>query len=423
MSRRSLLARAGLLAARPLAAQPRLNRLEQLRDLYHRDLFDDFLPFLDRHVIDYEYGGFLCDADFDGARVDTYKSPTYEGRGIWVYSYLYTHFGRDARYLDIARRSIALLAKSEPADDVFWSTRLNRDGSPAGPPATTIPGDLAVCEGMAAYAQAAHSQEHLDKAKNLLRRCVAAYDHPDYNPGGGRVFLGPDAPPTPGARNIGSWMLLLRCAAQIREADPNPALTSLSDRCIEAVIHRHYNAAFELNNEILPHNLSPAAGPYAQLVYPGHTFEISWMLLDEAAARRDSALFRTVADRFRRHAEVAWDAVYGGVFHNLRNVNENRWVLDKVLWAQEEVLIAALLVFERDRPAWARELFERMNAYVRSRWTLRPHGSPLWMYAAGRRADFDSFAEMPKRIENYHHPRHLMLNLVRLNRLAPRQKM
>jgi N-acylglucosamine 2-epimerase len=411
-----------MLAARALAAQPGLNRLAQLRDLYHRDLFEDFLPFLDRHVIDHEYGGFLCDTDFDGTRVDTYKSPLFEGRGIWVYSFLYTHFGRDARYLDVARRSVELLRKSEPANDSFWCNRLNRDGSPAGPPAATIPNDLAICEGLAAYAQAAHSQEHLDHARRLLRRSVAAYDGADYNPGAGRVFLGPEAPATPGARNVGSWMLLLRCAMQIQEADPDPSLTSLIDRCIEAVIHRHYNPAFDLNNEILPHDLGPATGPCAELVYPGHTFEIAWMLLEEASARRDSTLFRTVAERFRRHAEVAWDALYGGVFHNLRNVDENRWVLDKVLWAQEEVLITALLLFEHDRSASSRELFERMNAYVRNRWTLKAHGSPLWMYAAGRRADFASFAAMPRRVENYHHPRHLMLNLLRLNRMAARQK-
>jgi N-acylglucosamine 2-epimerase len=420
VSRRSLLAGAGLLAGQAAPAQPGFRRIAQLRDLYHRDLFQDFLPFLERHVIDREFGGFLCNTGFDGARVDTSKTPVYEGRGIWVYSFLYTHFGRDPRHLDAARRSAALLRKSEPAGDAFWSTRLNRDGTPAGPPATTIPGDLAVAEGFAAYAQAAGSEQHLEHAKQLLHRCVAAYDRVNYNPGAGRVFLGPEAPDTPGARNVGSWMLLLRCAMQIREIDKDAALASLIDRAIEAVIQRHFNPAFRLNNEILPHDLSAATGPYAGLVYPGHTFEISWMLLEEAAARRDTALFQTVAERFRRHAEVAWDAVYGGVFHNLRNVDENRWLLEKVLWAQEEVLIAALLIYEHTRSAWSRELFERMNAYVRGHYPLKAHGSPLWMYAAGRRASFESFAALPKRVENYHHPRHLMLNLLRLNRLAPR---
>ena len=32
--------------------------LKSLRDQYRRDLYDDFLPFMDRYVIDHELGGF-----------------------------------------------------------------------------------------------------------------------------------------------------------------------------------------------------------------------------------------------------------------------------------------------------------------------------------------------------------------------------
>jgi N-acylglucosamine 2-epimerase len=46
----------------------------------------------------------------------------------------------------------------------------------------------------------------------------------------------------------------------------------------------------------------------------------------------------------------------------------------------------------------------------------------LWMYATDRRASFESFAALPKRVENFHHPRHLMLNLLRLNRLAAQRR-
>jgi N-acylglucosamine 2-epimerase len=393
----------GLAAAVPL-------KMNELRNQYHRDLFQDFLPFMDRYVVDAQYGGFLCDTDFDGTRVDEFKSPLYEGRGIWVYSFLYTNFGRDARYLEIARRSVELLRRSDPGDEKLWATKLNRDGSPAGPVGQGLPPDLAVVEGLAAYAVASKTQEPLDRAKRLFRKCLALYDRPDYNPNIGRTFLGPNAAPIPGARNIGMWMLLLRCAQQVRAAD-------VSDRCIDAVIHRHYNPKIQLNNEILPHDLAPASGEYAELVYAGHTFEITWMLLEEAIARHDNALFTLVADRFKRHAEVAWDAVYGGFFHNLQNVDENRWMLNKFLWVQEEVLISALLIIQHTGAEWAKDLFARTDQYVRAKYPLASHGSPLWMYAVDRQASFASFAQMPKRIENYHHPRHLMLNLLRLQKM------
>ena len=63
---------------------------------------------------------------------------------------------------------------------------------------------------------------------------------------------------------------------------------------------------------------------------------------------------------------------------------------------------------------WAAELFAGMHAYVRERFPLTAHGSPIWMYQSGRQATFEQFSGLRKRIENYHHPRHLMLTLLRL---------
>jgi mannose/cellobiose epimerase-like protein (N-acyl-D-glucosamine 2-epimerase family) len=388
--------------------------IKGMREQYQRDLFQDFLPFMDRFVVDHQYGGFLCDTDFDGARADELKSPLFEGRGIWVYSFLYSNFGREPRYLEIARQSVELLRKSDPGDEKLWCTTLERDGSPAGPPGEVLPSDLAVVEGLAAYAVASKTQEPLDRAKRLFFKCLAIYDRADYNPNGGRTFLGSSAPTLPGLRNIGMWMLFLRCGSQLRAVQADAKVSAVIDRCVDAVVRHHFNPKIQLNNEILPHDLSAAPGEYAQLVYTGHTFEITWMILEEAIARKDAQLFNTVAERFRRHAEVAWDPVYGGFFHNLQNVDQNRWVLNKVLWAQEEAMIDAVLIHQHTGAEWARELFSRTNDYVRAKWMLASHGSPLWMYACDRQATFASFTQMPKRIENYHHPRHLMLNLLRL---------
>ena len=42
--------------------------LRELREAYRRYLFDDFLPFMDKYVIDHEYGGFMCLTDYTGER-------------------------------------------------------------------------------------------------------------------------------------------------------------------------------------------------------------------------------------------------------------------------------------------------------------------------------------------------------------------
>jgi mannose/cellobiose epimerase-like protein (N-acyl-D-glucosamine 2-epimerase family) len=138
------------------------------------------------------------------------------------------------------------------------------------------------------------------------------------------------------------------------------------------------------------------------------------MLLYEAERRKDQKLFDVVAERFKRHVKVAEDDVYGGVFRSLVNVNENIWKVDKVLWAQEEVLIGSLFILEQTGATWAKEMFEKQWKYVIDKYPLKQYGYPLWILSADRKVTFE---EHYSRVGNFHHPRHLMLNILTLERL------
>jgi mannose/cellobiose epimerase-like protein (N-acyl-D-glucosamine 2-epimerase family) len=392
--------------------------LAELRDLYRRDLFDDYLPFVDRHVFDHERGGFMCEVDLDGRLVSTRKSSWFDGRGLWVHSFLYSHFGRDPRQLEIARKTAALLLRVGPwGPDGLWPRSYTREGKPIESSDGEIYGDLFVAEGLAEFARATGEQPYAGMARDLVMKCVRLYDRPDYRPAIGRTYLGPGAPPFPGARILGVWMVLLRLSTQMLAGRPDPEIEAVARRAVDAIMNAHFNPAFELLNELLNHDLSRPDDEYRQLVYTGHGVEVLWMVLDEARRRGDNALFDLAAERYRRHIAVAWDDVYGGVLRNLQHVDRNVWLVDKVLWAQEEVLIGTLLLVEAG-VEWAAEEFSRMYRYVRSTYPLASRGVPLWMYAGNRRMDYDSFLALPRRLENYHHPRHLLLNLTVLDRLV-----
>jgi len=407
----------------PAVTQPRRSSvksrlpLKQLRDQYRRDLFDDFLPFMEKYVIDPEFGGFRCNTDHFGNRLNHNKSSWFEGRGTWVYSFLYNNFRRDQKYLDIARGSIDLVTKIKPHGDELWPKEITREGQPLTSADGEIYGDLFIAEGLAEFSKATGDRSFWDEAKQILLKCVRLYDRPDYRPTIGQTYLGPSARPFPGARIQGVWMTLVRAATQMLEIRPDAAIEGVANRCVDAIVNHHYNPEFGLINELLNHDLSRPANEYAQLVYTGHCIENLWMLMLEAVRRRDEVLFDKLAGWFERHVEVAWDDVYGGVFRNLQNVDRNVWSVDKVLWAQEEVLIGSLLILERRGHEWAAELFQRTNSYVREKFVLKKHESPLWMYASDRKATYEAFLKMPKRVENFHHPRHLMLNLLRLERM------
>jgi N-acylglucosamine 2-epimerase len=395
--------------------------LRELKEQYTRDLFNDFLPFMDKYVIDHELGGFMCNADYTGERVNDNKLSWFEGRGIWVYAFLYNNLAKEKKYLDVARRSVEFILKIKPqGENELWAKELTRDGKPLTSADGEIYGDMFIAEGLAEYAKATRQREYWDTAKQVALKCVRIYDREDYRSTIGQTYLGKDARPFPGARIQGVWMVLIRVATQMLEMRADAELEKIAKRSVDAVLNHHFNPAFRLNNELLNHDLSRPTNEYAQLVYTGHCIETLWMMLSEAARLKDKKLFDTFAERFRRHVEVAWDDVFGGVFRNLMNVEQNSWTLDKVLWAQEEVLIGSLLIYEHTGAKWAQEMFNQAFEYVQNTFPLKKHGSPLWIYGGNRKVEFEEFKTRPKRVENYHHPRQLMLNLLCIERMLKR---
>ena len=391
--------------------------LEELREEHHYWLFDDFLPFLEQHVVDHEYGGFMCNTLRDGTNVTQNKRGWYEGRGIWVYSFLYNNFGRDQKHLDIARKSVDFVMKNDPGRGAFWPESFSREGKPLGDPDLRGYGNLFIANGLAQFAKASGDERYFERAKEILLDFVDFYDRDDYCPEAARSSLAKDAPLIPGSRVLGVWMVLIRLTTQMLEQSDDPRIKAVNDRCIEAIRSYHLNPEFDLLNEIIKHDMSRAPSPVDQLV-TAHAIETLWMLMYEAVRRRDKELFFTAAEWFRRHVEVFRDDVYGGVFHSLRNVNENAFALNKVLWAQEEVLIGALAAAEHMGEKWAIDLYGGMYDYVLDNYPLKPYGYPIWNLAADRKV---TFVERYTRVGNFHHPRHLMLNMLALDRMIERR--
>ena len=189
--------------------------LIQLREEYRKDLFIDFLPFMEKYVIDEQYGGFMCNADHHGKRINENKLSWFEGRGIWVYSYLYNNLARQQKYLDVAGRSLEFILKIRPSGDELWPKELTREGKAITSADGEIYGDLFIAEGLAEYSKATGERAHWDLARELVLKCVRLYDRDDYRPTIGQTYLGPNAPSFPGARIQGVWMVLIRVATQM----------------------------------------------------------------------------------------------------------------------------------------------------------------------------------------------------------------
>ena len=399
----------------PPSIVPGGRTLQELQQLYEQDLFDDFLPFLDKYVIDHELGGFMCATDRAGKNLSTDKTTWYEGRGIWVYSYLYRTLRQDERYLEIARKSIEFILPKRP-ERGLWPASFTKEGVPKTGRTADIYGGLFVANGLAEYARATGDEQYRETAKQILLDHVALYDSPGYRYD---VTYGPPLDQVPAPRVLGHWMVLLRLATQYLEAGSDAEVQALADRCLEAILAQHLNPDFGLLNEVVSHDGSRAGGGWEQFCYTGHAIETLWMVLFEADRRNDDALLDRAAELFRFHIEVSWDDLYGGFFRALDHIEENRWKTDKVLWLQEEVLIGTLFLIEKRGYDWARTWFAKTYDYVRDKFPLAQYGHALWILGADRKVTYE---EQANRVGNFHHPRHLMLNLLalqRMNRPAP----
>lgn len=396
--------------------------LQELRDLYRRELLERFVPNMDRYIIDHEYGGFMTNADIrTGERSSDDKRTWYEGRGMWTYSFLYNRIEQNPDYLEVARKSKDFILKHRPGSEEFWVSSFNRQGEPLTSAGDDNPwinlegdiyGNLFVAEGLAEYAIATGEEEYFDLAKTITLDALDRYDRPDY-----RYhinYLSQDAPMIEGTRVLGHWMIFLRSATQMLQHRQDSEIEELADRCVDAIINHHMNPDYNLLNEGLNHDLSRPDNEFAQFSYIGHGIETLWMVMFEAARREDRQLFETARSAFRRHLDVAGDAVYGGYFRALDHVDDYRWKVDKVLWLQEEVLIGLMFLIEHTGDEWARQRFAETNEYVLN--TFAKPGFKFWIHAGDRTVE--EYAG--NRAEHYHHPRHLMLNLLAVERLIER---
>jgi N-acylglucosamine 2-epimerase len=386
--------------------------LQKLYDRYENELFNRFLPSMEKLSVDNEYGGFICDAHLGTGKVISYNKRTwYQGRGIWVYSFLYNKLKRDPRYLEIAEKAVDFVSTLKRTEDKFFDTNYTREGNKMSD-SGDIYGDLFVAEGLAEFSLAKGDPSYLKRAKGMIFYCLERYDRPDYVYD---ISYVPGRPRMEGPRNLGHWMIFLSLSTQILSHSYDEDFVKLANRCIDAIMTKHMNPEFKLLNEAVNHDFSLPANEYRNFAVIGHGIETLAFVMAEAVRRKDATLFRQSEAAFKRHVAVAADKLYGGHFEILYNANTYSWAPSKSAWCQQEVSIGALLSLEHTGYRWAEECFNEGDAYMMDK-MLRPE-LPFWTFGGGRKVDVPNMTT----IEHYHTPRYLMRNMLALKRIMGRK--
>ena len=384
--------------------------LKKLRDTYMEALLGKFIPNMDTYVVDHELGGFMCSIDIRSRKlISTTKRAWFEGRGIWMYSFLYNNIEKKPRYLEIATKSKNFILKLLPKDGTYYISSFTKEGVPVGKVEGDIYGNLFVAEGLAEYSKALGDKRYFDQAKDIILKAVARYDRPDF------TYAYKAENRLAGPRILGHWMILLSLSTQMLRQHPDTEIKALADRCVDAIMNHHLNPEFKLLNEALAHDMSALTDPVAsQFGDIGHGCETLAFVMNYAVLIKDANLFKRASAEFKRHVDIAWDDIYGGHFHVLENVSTNTWTLNKLRWLQEEILIGALILIEHTGDEWALNCFAKTEAYIREKY-VRPEYA--FVIDSGDR-------KMEKhtsvRAEHYHYPRQLMVSILAIDRILKR---
>lgn len=384
-----------------------LSALLELREKYHSELFGSFLPNMNKLIIDHDLGGFMCDIDNkNGKLLSTKKRAWFEGRGIWLYSFLYNHFGNDPKYLEIATKSKNFILKHLPPDESFWISSFTKEGDPL-PGEGDIFSNLYIAEGLAEYSKASGEIEYFNLAKKLLLQCVAVYDKVDYEYASEKSVKAP--------RVLNHWMIMLSNSTQMLNYKQDDELELLAQRCVDAILNKHFNSDWQLLDMVLSHDFTRLSdSESAQKVSFGLGVQALWMVLSEAVRKKDLILFDKAKKLFKRHVEVAKDKVYGGYYWSTENISSNTFKLGKVLSLHDEILIGSLLLVEHQADQWALGCFSETYNYINSNFLKKGYVFPV------ENGDRKIVNFSDKGIGIYHHPRQLVLNLLVLERIIDR---
>lgn len=386
--------------------------LEEMHERYKTALLGRFIPNMNKYIIDHELGGFMCTFNLSTRKLEsTDKRAWYEGRGIWTYSFLYNNIEQKPEYLAIAKKSIDFILKQLPEDDKFLPGSFTKEGAPRSKAEGDIYGNLFVAEGLAEYAKATGERYYFNMAKKILLKAAERYDRPDF------VYAYKAEKRIPGARILGHWMILLSLCTQLLKQQPDAGIQALADRCVEVVMKHHINPAYGLVNEAISHDYKilddKIAAQYADI---GHGCETFAFIMAYAVLRKEAAMFHAAAEQFKKHVTVAIDPVYGGYFRVLENTDSGIYILPKVRWVPEEILIGSLLMIEHTGDPWAIDTYIKTDAYIKEKFTC-----PELAFVAdngNRQMDKPSLI----RAEHYHHPRQLMVCMLAIERILSRNR-
>jgi len=375
-------------------------------------LFDDLVPWWERHSVDRECGGYYSCLKRDGRAYAGDKFTWMIARQVWMFSHLVNRHEPRPEWLEIARHGASFLLEHAVADDGRICYRATREGRPLAwhEPLNTA---CFVAIGLAELAAAARDASLWQRAVEIYERVRPQLGQPTDTP-----LLG--YPLDERFHLHAHDMIRLTVAWVLNELQPEPRWEDDLTASAESVVGRHWKPELEAFLE----NVSPAGSalldrPEGRLVHPGHAMETAWMLMEVARRRGDAVLMQAAVDITLSSLERGWDDAFGGVRY-LVNVDGTPtcppYADVKLWWVHGEALCAALLGWAYTGREELGRWYQRLHDYVFARFPDGELGE--WYGYLNREGSVMHTAKADGRKGFFHLPRSLFLAYQLLTRAA-----
>jgi len=356
------------------------NDIEKYADLYKTELFENVIPFWEKHSIDAEHSGYFTCLDRTGAVYDTDKFVWLQAREAWTFSMLCNKFEKRAQWLDMAKSGVDFLAKYGADGEGNWYFSLDRRGRPLVRP-YNIFSDCFAAMAFSQYALAAGDEKAEEIARRTYRNILSRKENPK---GQYEKRIAENRP----LRSLGLSMILVNLSLEMEPILSEDALRAGLDMCLDEVM----NLFLDEGENLLYENVSPDGSHPdcfdGRLINPGHGIEAMWFIMDIARRRNDRDLIDKALDVILNTLEFAWDADYGGVFYFLDSRNKPPLQLEwdrKLWWVHLETLVALAIAYALTGRPQAAEWFEKVHDYTWSHFPDPDYGE--WFGYLNRRGE------------------------------------
>ncbi len=375
--------------------------IQELATFYHKQLFEDCLPFWFPRAVDQKHGGFLHCFDHDGTLVDSDKSVWAQGRMSWMLLTLYLEHERRSEWLEWAESGLRFLEDkcTDPVDGRMFF-HVARDGTPIRKRRYNYSESFAAIA-FAAHASATGSDRSQDKARRLF------HNFTDWNFTPGRI-----PPKFTGARpltGLGPRMITLVTAQELQlRLGVDELTTAWIDRCLEEIESLFVKPELRVVMETVAPDGSVSDHFDGRTLNPGHAIEGAWFVMEEARRRNDSRLLKIGCDMLDWMWERGWDEEHGGLLYfcdlNGKPVQEY-WHAMKFWWPHDEALIATLLAHHLTADKRYLEMHEQCRNWAFSNFADEQHGD--WYGYLNRDGTRSSSLKGNLWKSFFHHPRAL----------------